>query len=614
MKQIFALIFYFISFTSYNQVWDCEVISKVLNCDVSKNVLNQEYKVLLQINNRAGEKYTKIAIPFTKKNKINGLYAHIEDINGNIIRKLKSSDIKEKSAISDMSLYEDDFIKWFELKHNSYPYRIYYTYKISYDEFIHIARWTPVYNYLFPTHQGELNVRIPIGYEVNIFEQNISKVSVESVNSIVNYSWTENYKIPIRNEIFSPPFEELIPRVKIVAKKFRYGINGNAETWTSYGDWQYYLNKGLDKLPESEQLKVRKLTDGISDKKEIARRLYHYMQDNTRYISVQIDLGGLKTYPAEYVAINKYGDCKALSNYMMSLLNLAGIKSYYTLIYADENPVKPISDFPENQFNHVILMIPFENDTTWLECTNKNIPFGYVGSSIQNRPAFIIDKGNSHFVNTPKMGVQDNNKIRNITFDNIQFTNSDAEMMYMFKGEYFEMFNNLKSSFNKTDQEHEIRKFIPFNNFELLKWNLNKAGRDSAVIELLLNLKIAHHGTLYGKDIMFSLMPFQLPSFETPDKRKLPLKINYPYTSIDEITFKTSKFMPAKVSFKDTIMTTMFGSYSLRHDAGNEIIKVYKQFTIFSGEYALDKYPDFYKFINDIERLENNAMIIISKN
>jgi hypothetical protein len=105
-----------------------------------------------------------------------------------------------------------------------------------------------------------------------------------------------------------------MPLVLIAPTNFHYGVDGCTKDWVSFGNWQYQLNEGLDVLPQNEKNTISTLIKGITNKKEIVKVLYHYLQDNTRYINVLLGVGGYKPHPATYVSENKYGDCKALTN------------------------------------------------------------------------------------------------------------------------------------------------------------------------------------------------------------------------------------------------------------------------------------------------------------
>src|SRR5690606_4540730 len=99
-----------------------------------------------------------------------------------------------------------------------------------------------------------------------------------------------------------------------------------------------------------------------------------------------------------------YGDCKALSNYMVALLGSVGIKGYYSLIMAGENFTPLQTDFPSSQFNHVVVAVPNGSDTLWLECTSQTQPFGYLGSFTDDRYALMILDDGATLVKTGSYG------------------------------------------------------------------------------------------------------------------------------------------------------------------------------------------------------------------
>ena len=169
------------------QKYNHEYINYDVRCEVYNGKLTIQTEVLIQINNREGDYYSRISIPFSVKNKIVDLSAHLEDADGKIIRKLKNSEIHITSAIPDMSLYEDRLVKSFILKHNEYPYRIFYSFRETYDEFFSIADWTPVPNENVPTHHAKLTVLLPVDYEVRILEQHVSEASVDTLDRLKKY-------------------------------------------------------------------------------------------------------------------------------------------------------------------------------------------------------------------------------------------------------------------------------------------------------------------------------------------------------------------------------------------------------------------------------------------
>lgn len=111
----------------------------------------------------------------------------------------------------------------------------------------------------------------------------------------------------------------------------------------------------------------------------------------------------------------KYGDCKALSMFMHAMLKEAGIKSNYTLVRAGNDEDDIDVDFPSNQFNHVILQVPSETDTVWLECTSRTLPAGFLGDFTMDRHVLVVDEDGGEIMKTPAYRSADFNQIKNIS-------------------------------------------------------------------------------------------------------------------------------------------------------------------------------------------------------
>jgi len=324
---------------------------------------------------------------------------------------------------------------------------------------------------------------------------------------------------------------------------------------------------------------------------------------------VSIGIGGLKPFPASYVALNKYGDCKALTNYMKALLSYAGIESFYTLIYASRQPRKPAKCFA-SEFNHALLAVPLGNDTIWLENTSNINPFGYVGTSIQNRDALIVSNENSRLVRVPELKKEDVLVLNRLSYDlNV---NGDARLAVnsSFKGRNFEKFNQLHTDYVNDDKERIIRDYMPFGNYEVVTWELKKQNRDTARIDLNVVLNVSKVLKSLGNEFYFEVRKCDIPSFEPPAVRSLPVAIPYPIYSIDTLEYD----LPAGYGIKtppDTVeIDTRFGNYRrVLLDAGKKII-VLRKFEVYTGNYITVEYPDFYNFIRSVREADVKKIVI----
>lgn len=599
-----------------SQKYDAEVIKYSTTCKIEKDNLIKTDSVTIKINNRVGDKYAVIEIPYSKNEKLSNVSGWIENMNGTKVRILKKSDMVDNSAISNISIYEDNFKRCFQLKHNIYPYKITYSYTTTYRDFITITEWDPVLHYAIPTHLATLKVILPKNYQFLKYERKIINCLKDSSDKNVELFWKSAYDKPFKNEVFSQSFNDE-PLVIITPLIFNYGIKGLSHDWNSFGNWQYELLQGLDILPDDEKIKVKSLINGITDKREIIKILYHYLQDNTRYINVSIGIGGLKPYPASYVAHNKYGDCKALTNYMKALLQFAGIESYYTIVYAGEQPVDLIKELPCQQFNHVILAVPIENDTIWLENTSNINPFGFFGTFTQNRYALLVSKDNSHIVKIPALKKDDCLESEKMEFNLNTSGCATLKLNSAFKGWSFELFNELNYLLNGYDKNKSIQerikffhKIVPYDNFDIIDWNLKKQNRDSINIGLNSTITLNKFLNQLGNELYFNTTSIVIPDFTVPATRTLPVNLPYPIYNVDTLIYNVPNGYEVKTIPDNAIIKTQFGEFRTSYSSTGNKVLASKSFELYPGHYMQNEYPDFYKFIKTVKDTDAKGVVI----
>ncbi len=223
------------------------------------------------------------------------------------------------------------------------------------------------------------------------------------------YRWELKNAKAYKLEKYSGSAYAYEPFVFIAPNKFQLDdYEGDMSTWKNFGSWINNLYAKTTGLSEDKKNFYRDMVKTANGSKEKAAILYNYMQHNMRYVSIQLGIGGLRPFPASFVDDKKYGDCKALSNYLKSALDAVDVKSNLVIIQGSTMPRNVYEDFSAHYFNHAILNIPQQNDTIWLECTSTTLPFGELGDWTENRKAMMITDEGGVLVNTPVSNYKNN--------------------------------------------------------------------------------------------------------------------------------------------------------------------------------------------------------------
>ena len=596
----------------FSQTYEAEVLNYQTQITLTDKKLTKTENVEIRINQRNGDRYAQISIPYSKITEITNFEAYIKDAWGNTVRQMKPADITDASSLDEISFYEDNMEKRVSLKHNTYPYTICYSYTTVQKSFINIDFWTPVLFTQIPTLRATFSFTASRYYPTFCREKDL-KLEKTFIGDSYIYTCSSNYLSIIKNEEYSAAITNFIPYLIVVPKNFDYEIEGSYTSWLSFGNWLYDLMKDINTLPIQETSTISQLIGIEENEVEKVRILYHYLQDATRYINISIETGGLKPYPAQYVAYNKYGDCKALSNYFVALLNAVGIKSYYAVVYAGSPNKEIITDFPTaSQFNHAIVYVPLKEDTLWLDCTSK-AAFNYLGTFTQNRLAFIVEKNNSRFLRTPRITPNEVAEERKIIISPQSTDFAKVNFLNRYKGEMYENLVYLKKNADANDLLPIIQEHFVSSGFNLLSYHIFSPNRDSTFYNLALETETQNVYRYYGNDLLVSNIPFTLPTFETPENRSLPLQFDFPIFKTDSLLYKFPSNYSLNKTPENLSFASDYGYYNLNFIPRGNNLLVVKNVCFYSGTYAIEEYELFYNFYKKVKEAEQEIFITLLK-
>lgn len=190
---------------------------------------------------------------------------------------------------------------------------------------------------------------------------------VSSVVALAQSLSVEMDDIPaIKDEPLKPSDEAVAGRLLIRLKpdvRPKYGHF--FADWKDLGLWYDQLCGERRQPDESVKLKASELVSGLSELRNKIERLASFVQQEIRYVSIQIGIGGYQPHPARQILSNRYGDCKDKATLLAALLSSLGVDSYYLILNTERLVVTESTPVSLFRFNHVILAIKLPDDCLW---------------------------------------------------------------------------------------------------------------------------------------------------------------------------------------------------------------------------------------------------------
>lgn len=565
--------------------------------------------------NKLGLQYMDDAEYFDKSTTIKAIEALVYDENGVQIKKIKRKDFKEK-AVSEGSI-TDTKLLFMDYTPVQYPFTLLFTSEVETSNTAFIPRWSPQKGSFVSTQKSGISITCApdLGFKYKDYNFGDIVLNKTQAGNILTLSAQD---IPaFRSEDYSPSFYKITPHVLFGLEKFHLeGVDGEASTWGTFGSWVYTsLLTGTDELPVETQNKIKSLVSTETDPLKKASIVYKYVQSKTRYVSIQLGIGGWKPMLAKDVDRLGYGDCKALSNYTRALLKVVGVDAYYAIIYGDRNKRDIREDFVSMQGNHAVLALPYNGQLVWLECTSQTAPFGFQGDFTDNRMALLVKPDKGEIVRTHVYNATGNTQMAKGTYTITDAGTLSGGVQIVSKGlQYDDKYYMERESADELDKAYKSR-FRNINNLKLKKTGIVN-NSDSQELTEDIALEAEGYGNKSGNRILFAINAFNQSS-SVPQRyrsRKLPFEIRTGFYDQDEITINLPAGFTMEAKPENMTITEKFGEYKTEYQVISPTQMVYKRTLIVNdGSYTSSEYENYRLFREKIAR-NDNAKVVLVKN
>ncbi|MDB5156327.1 MAG: hypothetical protein JWR50_1034 [Mucilaginibacter sp.] len=580
-------------------------------------VIVKRHKIVTILNEKA-DREAIMEMGYNRKyDEYSSIEMRVYNEAGAVIKKYHKSDMYDGSAADDETIVTNE--RFLALRHPiaSYPITIETSFEETINSFISLDKWQ-IQSYPEQSVQNanySVTVNPLMGFRYKNEHTNLQPKKETNKDGQDVYTWdVKNLKAIKRED--NVLLWTIIPNISFAINSFNcFGYPGDFSSWKSFGQWIEALNAPEENLPPNRVTAIQNLTKDLNTDKEKAKFLYNYMQKSMRYVGIQLGIGGYQPLSATFVDQKKYGDCKALSNYMKALLKAVNINSYYAIIRAGTNEKPADFSFPYNEFNHAILCIPFKNDTTWLECTSSTQPFGKLGAFTENRNALLITENGGKLVNTPASNIEDNRFSSEVHLTLKPDGGANADIKIIGTGVYRDDY--VYAGALKFDEQKE--KFMKWLNFKQPNiFNLNLSADEDSVKQVRISLDYEQFcDIMAGNKQFYSSHLIDLCNINVPVEtdRKTDFYFTTPLqkscvTTIDLPEGFTVETLPANQSLKFT-----YGSYQVNYaydEMKNQVVSTAK-FNITNRIIPAARYTQLQQYLDAVSKAQNKKLVIKHK-
>jgi hypothetical protein len=388
----------------------------------------ERYRMAVKILRPRGREYAEPFAWFSKDAKL--LSFHVWSIGPDGHQyTMKDSEYREEGAEGGGLLYEDERFKIASPPGADPGGVVAYEFERQVRPYMTEETWG--FQNAIPTARSVFELDLPAGWsQLAVWFKHESIQLTEVAPGHFHWEMTKVPEIDLADVPLAPSERSLAGRM-VVHYSAQPLPQGDA-LWATIGNWYQNLAAPSSEGTSEIAVKPRSLTSPDADFTQRIQKIATFLQEEVRYVGIEIGIGGFKPHAATDVYRNRYGDCKDKATLLIAMLDAVGIRATWVLVDTHRGFIDP--RVPSVDGNHAIaaIEIPKGYNNPLLKAvvatrtgrrylifdpTNPYVSIGLLPSYLQGGYGILVAGNDSQVIELPVLQPDSDSTVRAAKFE-----------------------------------------------------------------------------------------------------------------------------------------------------------------------------------------------------
>jgi hypothetical protein len=585
----------------------------------------EKIRRVVKILRPEGRRYGNVVIPFNSDSKIN--YLHVWSIapDGHEYA-MKDSEVIEVGRQEWGILYQDLRMKVAEAPGRDVNGIIAYEYEQKMPGYLSEDSWEIQES--VPKHIERYTINLPAGWEYKASWHQHKEIEPISSGSSATWELRDEPALDLHDVPAPPPWRAL--RARAVISYFGGGAQRQSGDWRAIG--AFYQQLAQDRAQPTPEItaKAQQLVAGKTDFADKAEAIAEYVQ-HTRYVAIEIGIGGLQPHPAAQIFHSDSGDCKDKATLLAAMLSAVGIHSTWVMVDSDRGYVTP--DLPSMSGDHMIAAIQLPGGyssprlhslvTTKsgkhfliFDPTSTYTPFGTLEPILQGGYGILVDGNDSQLIPLPVIPADLNTVTRTANFKLEDDGSLSGKVTEVRSGDIAADWRGLYQQSSEKEQRKEmVRSLGPdLGDFTLGSSTVENTSTLSKDFIQKFDVTVPAYARQSGPLLLVRPRVFGRDSMTLDRKiRTIPIDLDETRTVKDDFDIELPPGYVVDELPEPVAVDMGFAAYQSRTELHGSTLHYARQCTIRELELPADKYQALQHFIGAIEQDERSQAVFKKK-